>query len=70
MFCVRADNGRVNGILEGLLEVHTDDGIQRFEAGDLGFIEKSTATTIVVAKRAYLLHVTQPAWSGAEDTAD
>ena len=57
-------------MLEGSLEVHTDDGVQRFETGDLGFIEKGTATTVVVAERAYLLHVTQPAWSGAEHTTD
>tara|TARA_B110000014_G_scaffold254018_1_gene234116 strand:+ start:244 stop:594 length:351 start_codon:yes stop_codon:yes gene_type:complete len=57
-------------MLEGSLEVHADGQIQRFEAGDLGFIEKGTETTIVVAERAYLLHITQPAWSGAEDTTD
>ena len=53
-------------IIEGELEIHTDDGTQIFEVGDLGFIEKGTKTTIVVHDRAYLLHMTQPAWSGAE----
>ncbi len=50
-------------MLKGALEVHAagqDPG--GFEAGDLGYIEKGTQTTIIVPEHAYLLHVTQPAW--------
>ena len=53
-------------ILDGALEIHADGAVQRFETGDLGFIGKGTEATIVVESRAHLLHVTQPAWSGAE----
>ncbi len=57
------DYNEVFFMLEGALEVHAagQDPVA-FEAGDLGYIEKGTQTTIVVPKRAYLLHVTQPAW--------
>ena len=50
-------------MLEGALEVHAagQDPVA-FEAGDLGYIEKGTRTTIVVSEHAYLLHFTQPAW--------
>ena len=50
-------------MLEGELEVHIEgkDPVV-FAAGDLGYIEKDTSTTIVVTQRAYFLHMTQPAW--------
>ena len=55
-------------MVEGALEVHAagQDPIT-FEVGDLGYIEKGTQTTIVVPKRAYFLHITQPAWQDKTD---
>ena len=50
-------------MLEGSVEVHAaGQESVTYEAGDLGFIEKGTQTTITVPEHAYLLHVTQPAW--------
>jgi ethanolamine utilization protein EutQ (cupin superfamily) len=57
------DYDEVFYMLEGALEIHQEGHeTVEFEAGDLGYIEKGTGTTIVVAQRAYLLHFTQPAW--------
>ncbi|MCP4645221.1 MAG: DUF861 domain-containing protein [bacterium] len=53
-------------MIEGSLELTTEGQEPvRFEAGDLGYIEKGTKTTITVPKGAYFLHVTQPAWREA-----
>ena len=50
------------------LEVHAaGEAPVTFEVGDLGYIEKGTQATIVVPERAYLLHVTQPAWRDRDD---
>ena len=50
-------------MLEGHLEVQVagQEPVQ-YEVGDLGYIEKGTQTIITVPERAYLLHVTHPAW--------
>ena len=57
------DYDEVFFILEGALEVRAD-GLEpvQYRAGDLGYIEKGTRTTIIVPERAYLVHVTHPAW--------
>ena len=57
------DYDEVFFMLEGHLEVQLEgqDPV-RYEAGDLGYIEKGARTTITVPERAYLLHVTHPAW--------
>lgn len=57
------DYDEVFFMLEGYLEVQVEgqDPV-RYEAGDLGYIEKGARTTIVVPERAYMLHVTHPAW--------
>ena len=57
------DYDEVFFMLEGHLEIEVEgqDPV-RFEAGDLGYIEKGARTTIVVPERACLLHVTHPAW--------
>ena len=59
------DYNEIFFMLEGALEVLAggQDPV-KFEAGDLGYIEKGTQTVITVPKRALLLHVTQPAWRG------
>jgi ethanolamine utilization protein EutQ (cupin superfamily) len=57
------DYNEVFYMLEGALEIHEDGRPPvRFEAGDLGYIEKGTPTTIVIPKRALFVHVTHPAW--------
>ena len=50
-------------MLEGHLEIQVagQEPVQ-YEAGDLGYIEKGTQTIITVPERAYLVHVTHPAW--------
>ena len=57
------DYDEVFFMLEGYLEVQVagQEPVQ-YEVGDLGYIEKGTQTIITVPKRAYLLHVTHPAW--------
>ena len=57
------DYDEVFYMLEGNLEVQVEgqDPV-RYEAGDLGFIEKGTQTIITVPERAFLLHVTHPVW--------
>ena len=57
------DYDEVFFMLEGHLEIQAAgrDPVQ-YEAGDLGFIEKGAQTTITVPERAYLVHVTHPAW--------
>ncbi len=57
------DYDEVFFMLEGHLEIQVAgrDPVQ-YEAGDLGYIEKGAQTTITVPERAYLLHVTHPAW--------
>ncbi|MCY3737643.1 MAG: cupin domain-containing protein [Gemmatimonadaceae bacterium] len=57
------DYDEVFFMLEGYLEVQVEgrDPV-RYEAGDLGYIEKGARTTIIVPERAYMLHVTHPAW--------
>ena len=57
------DYDEVFYMLEGALEIHVEGQAPvAFGVGDLGYIEKSTKTTIVVPAHAYLLHFTQPAW--------
>lgn len=57
------DYDEVFFMLEGHLEIQVaDQEPVRYEVGDLGYIEKGTQTIITVPKRAYLLHVTHPAW--------
>ena len=57
------DYNEVFYMISGVLEVHADGQEPAlFEAGDLGYIEKGTATVIKVPDRALFLHVTQPAW--------
>ncbi len=57
------DYNEVFYMLEGALEIHVDGSDPvRFEAGDLGYIEKDTPTTIVIPERALFVHVTHPAW--------
>ena len=57
------DYDEVFFMLEGHLEIQVEgqDPV-RYEAGDLGYIEKGAQTTITVPERACLLHVTHPAW--------
>ncbi len=57
------DYDEVFFMLEGYLEIEVEgqDPVP-YEAGDLGFIEKGARTTITVPERAYMLHVTHPAW--------
>ena len=57
------DYDEVFFMLEGHLEIQVagQEPVQ-YEAGDLGYIEKGTQTIITVPERAYLLHVTHPAW--------
>ena len=57
------DYNEVFYMLEGELEIHEEGHApKRFEAGDLGYIEKDTPTTIVIPERALFVHVTHPAW--------
>ena len=57
------DYDEVFFMLEGSLEIHVEGREPLvFDAGDLGYVEKGTDTTIVVPQRAYFLHMTQPAW--------
>ena len=57
------DYDEVFFMLEGHLEIQVAgrESVQ-YETGDLGYIEKGTQTIITVPERAYLLHVTHPAW--------
>jgi len=57
------DYDEVFFLLEGCLELQVaDQEPVPYEAGDLGYIEKGTQAIIAVPERAYLLHVTHPAW--------
>lgn len=59
------DYNEVFYLLEGSLDIQEDgQPAVTFNPGDLGYIEKGTSTVITVPVRAYLLHVTQPAWRG------
>ncbi len=59
------DYDEVFYMLEGSLEVRGEGKEPvRYRAGDLGYIEKGTQATIIVPERAYLVHVTHPAWRG------
>ncbi|MDP6982424.1 MAG: cupin domain-containing protein [Candidatus Latescibacteria bacterium] len=57
------DYNEVFYLLEGSLEIQEGDSEPiTFGVGDLGYIEKGSHVFITVPERAYLLHVTQPAW--------
>ncbi len=56
------DYNEVFYLLDGSLEIQEDGESVTFHAGDLGYVEKGSQVTITVPERAYLLHVTQPAW--------
>ncbi len=57
------DYDEVFFMLEGHLDIQVaDQEPVEYGAGDLGYIEKGTQTIITVPERAYLLHVTHPAW--------
>ena len=59
------DYNEVFYLLDGALDIHEDGQPSvTFNSGDLGYIEKGTSVVITVPERAYLLHVTQPAWRG------
>ena len=57
------DYNEVFYMLEGSLETHLEgEAPVTYEAGDLGYIQKGTPTTIVIPERALFVHVTHPAW--------
>jgi ethanolamine utilization protein EutQ (cupin superfamily) len=50
-------------MLDGSLDLQEDgEESVTFRAGDLGYIEKGSKVVITVPERAYMVHVTQPAW--------
>jgi ethanolamine utilization protein EutQ (cupin superfamily) len=63
------DYNEVFYMLDGSLEIQQDGETSViFHTGDLGYIEKGSTVVITVLERAYLLHVTQPAWRDPEST--
>ena len=62
------DYNEVFYMLDGSLEIQQEGETSVvFHTGDLGYIEKGSKVVITVPERAYLLHVTQPAWRESVD---